>query len=74
MDFSNFDFDALDQATRDETLERLSYPVLPALDWDPSHPIDSPDFAWQQPNEWQQTDWQQADASAYAPNEPQGAL
>jgi hypothetical protein len=73
MDFSNFDFDALDQATRDETLERLSYPVLPDFDWDSSHPIDFPDFGWQ-PTECQQTDWQQADASAYAPNEPQGAL
>jgi hypothetical protein len=73
MDFSNFDFDALDQATRDETLERLSYPVLPDFDWDPSHPIDSPDLAGQ-PNGWQQNDWQQADASAYATNAPQGAL
>jgi hypothetical protein len=73
MDFSNFDFDALDQATRDETLERLSYPVLPDFNWDPFHPIESPDFAWQ-PNEWQQTGWQQADASGRATNEPQGAL
>lgn len=73
MDFSNFDFDALDQATRDETLERLSYPVLLDFDWDPSHPIDSADFAWQ-PTEWQQTDWQQADTPANAPDEPQGAL
>ncbi len=73
MDFSNFDFDALDQATRDETLQQLSYPVFPDFTWDLLIPIESPDFAWQ-PNEWQQIDWQQADTSAHATNEPQGAL
>lgn len=80
MDFSNFDFGSLDPATRDETLARLSYPVVPDFNWDSFYPIEPADVAWQQTDseqvDWQQTNWQQTDANAHALvfNEPQGAL
>jgi len=56
MDLSNFDFDALDHATRDETLACLSYPVVPDFEVDPSRPIEPLDNAWHE-TDWQ-SDWQ----------------
>jgi hypothetical protein len=73
MDFPNFDFNTLDQATRDETLALLSYPLGQDVDWDSFHPINPTDDAWEQTH-LRQANWQQAEANAYAPNEPQGAL
>jgi hypothetical protein len=77
MDLSNFDFDALDHATRDETLARLSYPSVPGFELDPSCPIEPLDNAWHETDwqsDWQQASWQQHNAHAHAYNKPQGAL
>ena len=81
MDLSNFDFDALDHATRDETLACLSYPVVPDFEVDPSRPVEPLDNAWHETDwqsDWQsdrqQTSWQQHNAHAHAYNKPQGAL
>jgi hypothetical protein len=77
MDLSNFDFDALDHATRDETLACLSYPVVPDFEVDPSRPIEPLDNAWHETDwqgDWQQTSWQQHNAPAHANIEPQGAM
>ena len=76
MDLSNFDFDALDQASRDEMLARLSFPVGQDFDLDPFHPMEAPAVDWQ-PMGWQRPDWQLPDltnANAHAYNEPQGAM
>ena len=77
MDLSNFDFDALDHATLDETLACLSYPVVPDFEVDPSRPIEPLDNAWHE-TDWQsdrqQTSWQQHNAHAHAYNKTQGAL
>jgi hypothetical protein len=66
MDLSNFNFGLLDQATRDETLARLSYPFVQDSDWDPFYPIEPAAVGT----------CQQEDADARASNEsqPQGVM
>jgi hypothetical protein len=71
MDLSNFDFDAFDQASRDELLSRLSYPVGQDFDLDPFPPVELAAVDWQQPVE-QQT--YLTDVNAHAYTEPQGAM
>jgi hypothetical protein len=73
---SNFNFDALDPATRDETLTRLSYPVVPNFGLDPFLPFEPAEGAWQQTDshtDWQQNSWQPHSALGHAYNESQGA-
>jgi hypothetical protein len=73
MDLSNFDFDALDQATRDETLAQLSYPLVQDFNWDLPYPMEAAEGPCKQ-TDWPQTNWEQTPDDAYASNEPQGAL
>ncbi|KAE9381982.1 hypothetical protein N431DRAFT_551967 [Stipitochalara longipes BDJ] len=71
MDLSNFDFDALDQASRDEMLAQLSYPIDPDFDLYPFSLVESAALDWQQPV-WQYTGLTGDNAHAY--NEHQGAI
>ncbi|KAE9381983.1 hypothetical protein N431DRAFT_551967 [Stipitochalara longipes BDJ] len=71
MDLSNFDFDALDQASRDEMLAQLSYPIDPDFDLYPFSLVESAALDWQQPV-WQYTGLTGDNAHAY--NEHQGAM